>query len=148
MRKELNDSCDVLIIGGGMAAAWAAIAAAKAGASAIMVDKGYVGTSGVTATGGPNHWWVPPDPAKRRAAIEQKFAAGFGLGDPEWMERVIDTTWRTLPNIAPYYSFGSDGNGGRYYSGVRGAEYMRALRAYALAAGVKILDHHLPPSCW
>ncbi len=107
-----------------------------------MVDKGYVGTSGVTATGGPNHWWVPPDPAKRRAAIEQKLAAGFGLGDPEWMERVIDTTWRTLPDLMPYYPFGSDGNGGRYYSGVRGAEYMRALRAYALAAGVQILDHH------
>lgn len=142
MREALNDSCDVLIIGGGMAAAWAAIAAAKTGASSIMVDKGYVGTSGVTATGGPNHWWVPPDPAKRRAAIEQKLAAGFGLGDPEWMERVIDTTWRTLPDLAPYYPFGSDGNGGRYYSGVRGAEYMRALRAYALAAGVQILDHH------
>ncbi|PJG46517.1 succinate dehydrogenase/fumarate reductase flavoprotein subunit [Sphingobium sp. LB126] len=134
--------CDVLIIGGGMAAAWAAIAAAKTGAITIMVDKSYVGTSGVTATGGPNHWWVPPDPGKRREVIERKLAAGLGLGDPEWMERVIDTTWRTLPELAPYYPFGSDGKGGRYYSGVRGAEYMRALRAYALAAGARILDHH------
>jgi hypothetical protein len=25
----------------------------------VLVDKGFVGTSGVTATGGPNHWWVP-----------------------------------------------------------------------------------------
>lgn len=133
---------DVLIIGGGMAAAWAAIAAAKMGASTILVDKGYVGTSGVTATGGPNHWWVPPDPALRREAIEKKQAACFGLGDPAWMERVIDTTWRTLPDLAPYYPFGSDGKGGRYYSGVRGSEYVRALRAYATAAGARILDHH------
>jgi len=133
---------DVLIIGGGMAAAWAAIAAAKAGAATVLVDKGFVGTSGVTATGGPNHWWVPPDPALRREAVENKHAASFGLGDPAWMERVIDTTWRTLPDLAPYYPFGSDGKGGKYYSGVRGSEYMRALRAYATAAGVRILDHH------
>ena len=33
---------DVLIIGGGMAAAWAAIAAAKAGAATVLVDKGFV----------------------------------------------------------------------------------------------------------
>ncbi|CAN5149093.1 FAD-binding protein [soil metagenome] len=133
---------DVLIIGGGMAAAWAAIAAAKAGASTVLVDKGYVGTSGVTATGGPNHWWVPPDHVLRREAIEKKLAAGLGLGDPSWMERVIDTTWRTLPDLAPYYPFGSDGKGSRYYSGVRGSEYMRGLRAYATAAGARILDHH------
>ncbi|MDF0546025.1 FAD-binding protein [Sphingobium sp. H39-3-25] len=142
MSDILTERCDVLVIGGGMAAAWAAIAAAKAGAAVILVDKGYVGTSGVTATGGPNHWWIPPDPARRREAIEQRHAAGLGLGDPAWMERVIDTTWQTLPDLAPYYRFGSDGNGGIYYSGVRGSEYMRALRAYATAAGARILDHH------
>lgn len=142
MRDALTAQADILIVGGGMAAAWAAIAAAKAGAATILVDKGYVGTSGVTATGGPNHWWIPPDPILRREAIEKKYADGHGLGDPAWMERVIDTTWRTLPDLAPYYPFGSDGKGGKYYSGVRGSEYMRALRAYATAAGVRILDHH------
>jgi succinate dehydrogenase/fumarate reductase flavoprotein subunit len=142
MSDAMTARADVLIIGGGMAAAWAAIAAAKAGATTILVDKGYVGTSGVTATGGPNHWWIPPDPILRREAIEKKVAASFGLGDPAWMERILDTTWRTLPDLARYYPFGSDGRGGRYYSGVRGSEYMRALRAYATAAGARILDHH------
>ncbi|CAN5186929.1 FAD-binding protein [soil metagenome] len=137
-----SQAADVLIIGGGMAAAWAAIAAAQAGASVILVDKGFVGTSGVTATGGPNHWWIPPDPAVRRKVIEERHAASLGLGDPEWMERVIDTTWRTLPDLGRYYAFGTDGKGGSFYSGVRGSEYMRALRAYALAAGARILDHH------
>lgn len=135
-------NADVLIIGGGMAAAWAAIAAAEAGAATVLVDKGFVGTSGVTATGGPNHWWVPPDPALRRAAIEARHHASLGLGEPEWMERVIDTTWRTLPGLARFYPFGPDGQGGTFYSGVRGSEYMRALRCYALAAGVTVLDHH------
>lgn len=70
MSDILIERCDVLIIGGGMATAWAAIAAAKAGAHTILVDKGYVGTSGVTATAGPNHTWIPPDPVRRREAIE------------------------------------------------------------------------------
>jgi succinate dehydrogenase/fumarate reductase flavoprotein subunit len=87
----MTTQTDMLILGGGKAAAWAAIAAAKAGASTTLVDKGYVGTSGVTATGGPNHWWIPPDPILRREAIE-KHAASFGLGDPAWMDRILDTT--------------------------------------------------------
>ena len=46
-REEM--AADVLVIGGGPAATWAAVAAATAGASVILVDKGYVGTSGATA---------------------------------------------------------------------------------------------------
>lgn len=133
---------DVLVIGGGMAAAWAAISAAEAGATVVVVDKGAMGTSGVTAQGGPGHWWVPPDPARREAAIAAQTAKAQGLADPHWMERVLDLTWRHLPDIAPYYPFGSDGQGGRYVHGVRGPEYMRALRALAQARGVHVLDHH------
>jgi succinate dehydrogenase/fumarate reductase flavoprotein subunit len=40
-------------VGGGNAGAWAASAAAEAGAKVILVDKGYCGTSGVTAAAGP-----------------------------------------------------------------------------------------------
>jgi succinate dehydrogenase/fumarate reductase flavoprotein subunit len=133
---------DVLIIGGGMAAAWAAVSAARQGADVILVDKGFVGTSGVTATGGPNHWWVAPDAGRREAAIEERYARSYGLADREWMARIIDTTWRTLPELAAYYPFDTDGRGGTYYSGLRGPEYLRALRRYARATGVRILDHH------
>jgi succinate dehydrogenase/fumarate reductase flavoprotein subunit len=131
---------DVLVIGGGMAAAWAAIAAAEAGAHVTVVDKGAMGTSGVTATGGPGHWWVGP--AERRNAIARQTAKAAGLGEPAWMERILDLTWRHLPTIAPFYPFGSDGRGGRFINGVRGPEYMRALRAFATARGVEIRDHH------
>ncbi|EIZ79489.1 fumarate reductase/succinate dehydrogenase flavoprotein domain-containing protein [Novosphingobium sp. Rr 2-17] len=129
----LDAHADVLIIGGGMAATWSAVGAAKAGASVIVVDKGFVGTSGVTATGGPNHWWIAPDAALRRKVIEDRHAAGYGLSDPEWMERVIDTTWRTLPDLGEHYAFGTDGKGGTFHSGVRGSKYMRALRAYVFS---------------
>ena len=133
---------DVLIIGGGMAAAWAAISAARDGAEVVLVDKGFVGSSGVTATAGPGHWWVPPDPALRAAAIDKRHQGAFGLAERAWAERVIDTTWRSLPQLAAYYPFSRDGKGETYYAGVRGPEYMRALRHYALDLGVRVLDHH------
>jgi len=132
---------DVLVIGGGMAAGWAAIAAARAGAAVVLVDKGFMGTSGVTATGGPNHWWVPPAPGRREAAVEERHARSFGLAERDWMMRIIETTWRTLPELAPYYPFAPDGSGGTYYSGLRGPEYMRGLRRFAGDLGVRILDH-------
>jgi succinate dehydrogenase/fumarate reductase flavoprotein subunit len=139
---DLAIETDVLVIGGGMAAAWAAIGAARAGAGVVLVDKGFVGTSGVTATGGPNHWWVPPDPAKRAAAVERRHATSFGLAERSWMHAILEATWRNLPRLEGYYPFAADGSGRPYYSGVRGPEYMRALRRYAEDLGVRILDHH------
>ncbi|WP_455825730.1 FAD-dependent oxidoreductase [Pseudomonas graminis] len=75
-------SCDVLIVGGGLAGTWAAVAAAREGARVILVDKGYCGTSGVTATAGPGHWWVAPE--AREAAIDKRLAIAYGLADASW----------------------------------------------------------------
>lgn len=139
--EDIRYDADVLVIGGGMAGAWAATAAARAGASVILVEKGYCGTSGVTATAGPGHWWVPPDsPSARPAAIEARATSGFGLCDPAWMERVIAFTWETLPTLARYYDFPKDEDGIVQYRGLRGPEYMRALRQQITDLGVAILD--------
>jgi len=133
---------DVLILGGGMAGAWAAVAAARAGAAVVLVDKGYCGTSGVTATAGPGHWWVPPDPPDARpAAIAARNLGAAGLGDPHWMAAVIDLTWRVLPTLASHYDFPRNEAGAVQYRGLRGPEYMRALRRLAIGLGVQILDH-------
>jgi len=132
----------VLVIGGGMAGAWGAIAAARAGASVILVDKGYCGTSGVTATAGPGHWWVPPDPPEARpAAIAARNLGAAGLGDPHWMAAVIDLTWRVLPTLASHYDFPRNEAGAVQYRGLRGPEYLRALRRLAIELGVRVLDH-------
>lgn len=140
--EPLALATDVLIVGGGMAGAWAAVAAAQAGASVILVDKGYCGTSGVTATAGPGHWWVPPDPAQaRETAVGNRIVAGLGLGDAEWMHRILDQTWRLLPTLAPAYAFGIDDEGRVNYRAVRGPEYMRTMRQRVLQLGVTILDH-------
>jgi succinate dehydrogenase/fumarate reductase flavoprotein subunit len=136
----LNLETDVLIIGGGMAAGWAAIGAARSGADVVLVDKGYVGTSGVTATGGPGHWWVPPDPELRRQAVANRMAIAYGLAEPDWMHRILETTWENLPSLTGCYDFQKTDDGKVHYNGLRGPEYMRALRRKALDAGVRIFD--------
>ncbi|GLY90341.1 FAD-dependent oxidoreductase [Actinoallomurus iriomotensis] len=59
----------MLVLGGGPAGAWAAIAAAGAGADVVLADKGYCGTSGATASGGNNLWYLPEDPDVRAVAM-------------------------------------------------------------------------------
>ncbi len=138
--EPLRIEADVLVAGGGMAACWAGISAARAGAKVVLVDKGYVGTSGVTATGGPGHWWVSPEGDARKQAIDKRLLTGYGLADPTWMERIIETTWRVLPTLASYYQFSVNDKGETVYNALRGPEYLRALRNAAVDAGVTILD--------
>jgi succinate dehydrogenase/fumarate reductase flavoprotein subunit len=53
--KENEVSCDVLILGGGIAGCWAAIGAARKGARVVMVEKGVTRTSGAGGSG-VDHW--------------------------------------------------------------------------------------------
>ena len=48
-------SCDVLVLGGGLAGCYAAIAAARRGQSVILVEKGATARSGSAGTGF-DHW--------------------------------------------------------------------------------------------
>lgn len=137
----LELASDVLVIGGGLAGCWAASAARRAGASVILADKGHCGTSGVTATAGPGHWWIPPDPPElREAAIRKRFETGFGINDPDWMARTLALTWESLPTLAPFYDFSRDEKGEVQYRPLRGPEYMRALRGLIDSLGVAVLD--------
>lgn len=129
---------DVLIIGGGLAGTWAAVAAAREGATVVLADKGYCGTSGVTATAGPGHWWVPPE--QRAAAIDKRTLSAEALGDPQWMARILDTTWQSLPQLDRLYHFPTDDLGRKQYRALRGPEYMRAMRQLTLEHGVTLLD--------
>jgi succinate dehydrogenase/fumarate reductase flavoprotein subunit len=133
-------SADVLVIGGGLAGAWAALSAAEQGAGVVLVDKGYCGTSGVTATAGVGHWWMP-EPA-RPAEVERRTTAGGGLTDPWWMYRTMDLVWSRLPELDRWVHWPQrDGQPYRRAS-IRGPEYMRLMRARVRRAGVRILDHH------
>lgn len=135
----MRHATDVLVIGGGMAGAWAAIGACRAGAAVTLVEKGWCGTSGVTATAGPGHWWVPPE--ARAEAIARRRARAGGLDDPDWMERIIATTWENLPTLADVHDFPRDEDGQPRYRAMRGPEYMRALRRRLEMLGVTLIDH-------
>jgi succinate dehydrogenase/fumarate reductase flavoprotein subunit len=106
----------------------------------VLVDKGYCGTSGVTATGGVGHWYV--EPTDRPEEIKARSTAGGELTDPEWMRRTMEVAWRRLPELDRFYAWPIRNGRPNRRSSVRGPEYMRLMRGRVRRAGVTILDHH------
>ncbi|RCJ27363.1 hypothetical protein A6S26_13130 [Nostoc sp. ATCC 43529] len=100
--SQLNLEADVLVIGGGPSATWAAWNAAAQGAKVILVDKGYCGTSGATAPSGTGVWYVPPDPQQREEAMASREALGGFLSERSWMERVLDQTYTNLNKLSDW----------------------------------------------
>ncbi|WP_113703865.1 FAD-dependent oxidoreductase [Nonomuraea lactucae] len=140
---ELDLTADVLVAGGGPAGAWAAVKAAQAGADVVLVDKGYLGTSGATAAAGTGVWYVQPDPAAREQAMASREALGGHLADRDWMARVLDQTYTNMNELAlvSRYPFPVGEDGAQIRRGLQGPEYMRRMRVRARRAGVRVLDH-------
>jgi succinate dehydrogenase/fumarate reductase flavoprotein subunit len=137
----LDLDTDVLVIGGGPAGTWAAWAAAKRGADVILVDKGYCGSSGATAPSGTGVWMVPPVKDDREKAKAQREALGGYLSDHDWMDRVLDRTWRNMDLVESWgYPFPRE-DGAALRRGLQGPEYMKLMRKVVNRAGVEILDH-------
>lgn len=135
-------STDVLVIGGGPAAAWAAIAAVETGSRVTLVDKGYCGTSGATASGGNNLWLIPPG-ARREESVREREAIAGGLTDADWMLRVLSSSWERIEQLAQWgYPFPVGDDGRQMRSSLQGPEYMRRMRRKVHRSGVNILDHH------
>jgi succinate dehydrogenase/fumarate reductase flavoprotein subunit len=136
-------TADVLVVGGGPAATWAALKAAESGASVVLADKGYCGTSGATASVGTGVWYVPPEPEAREAAMAGREALGGYLADRRWMARVLDETYERVNELAEAgrYPFPTGPDGTSLRNGLQGPEYMRRQRIRVKRAGVTILDH-------
>ena len=133
---------DVLVVGGGPAGCWAAIAAVEGGASVILAEKGRVGTSGATAAANTAVIDVPPTGVSRSAVIERRLARGLGLARADWIERMVDETHVQLGRLAGWgYSFARDDRGVVYRGAFRGPDYMQILRRRLLKLGVRLLDH-------
>ena len=133
---------DVLVIGGGPAGAWAAIAAAARGASVTLVDKGFCGTSGATAPAGTGVWHVPRDSAAREKAKSSRFQLGGELAEHAWMDRVLEQTWLNVDTLTEWgYPFPLDSEGRLQRTSLQGPEYMRLMRKKAKEAGARLLDH-------
>lgn len=135
-------TADVLVLGGGPAGAWAAIAAAQRGASVVLADKGRVGTSGATAAANTAIIDVAPGSVARRQVIERRLGRGLGLAQVEWIERMVDEAHAQLGQLAEWgYSFARDHRGAIYRGSLRGPDYMQLLRRRLRKAGVRLLDH-------
>ncbi|MFF4985781.1 FAD-binding protein [Streptosporangium saharense] len=134
---------DVFVVGGGPAAAWAAVKAAEAGATTVVADKGYLGTSGATASAGTGVWYVEPDRTAREAAMASREGLGGYLAERDWMARVLDQTYENMNELASVarYPFPVGGDGRQIRRGLQGPEYMRRMRLRTRRAGVRILDH-------
>lgn len=134
----------MLVLGGGPAGIWAAISAAAAGARVVLVDKGRCGSSGPTAYGTTSLWNIPPGRA-RDEAVQRGYAQGGGLGDPEWMYRVLEETHLRVEQLVRWgYRLpgAADEGAPRPRVCLDGASYLRRLRRRAHEAGVQVLDHH------
>lgn len=142
LAEGLRLDTDILVIGGGPAGAWAALAAAEEGYRVILVDKGYFGTSGATAPSNTGTWCVPPGEG-RRAAVDKRWRKTGGLADQRWMLRCVDTSFNRLLALAEWgYPFPRLADGSLYLANLRGPDYMRFMRRRVLRAGVTVLDHH------
>ncbi|MCA0027916.1 FAD-binding protein [Mesorhizobium sp. B263B1A] len=139
---RLQLQTDVLVLGGGPSAAWAAVAAAESGAQVVLADKGYLGTSGATAPSNTGTWCVPPGD-NRHAVVERRWQRTGELADQRWMLRCVDTAYRNLLRLSEWgYPFPSEDDGRLYIANLRGPDYMRFMRRRVLLAGVTVLDHH------
>ena len=133
---------DVLVIGGGPAGTWAAIKAREAGADVLLVDKGYCGTSGATAAAGTGVWFVPPLAEAREQAMASREGMNGWLSDRRWMRRVLDETYRRVPELdVVSYPFPVDDAGEPERGGLQGPDYMKRQRRRVIATGARILDH-------
>lgn len=139
---NLDLETDVLVIGGGPAGCWAALNAVAEGARVVLVDKGYCGSSGATASAGTQIWYVPPVAEEREEAMASREAMGGYLSDRDWMVPVLEKTYENVNRLADWgYPFPQDEAGNQQRISLQGPEYMRLMRRKAKNAGVRILDH-------
>ncbi|HHJ1299252.1 MULTISPECIES: FAD-binding protein [Pseudomonas] len=131
----------VLVLGGGPAGVWAALEAARAGASVALADKGYCGVSGAAAASNNNIWYVP-DSTQYPLYFEEGYLAGGSLSEQSWVEAVLETAVRQLHFMSERgYRFPVTESGARNYGTLRGPDYMRFMRSQLRKSKVRILDH-------
>ena len=89
---------DVLVIGGGLAGCWAAIAATRQGSRALVVDKGFVGGSGCSVFAGGVVLYLTPDdnPAD---FVREHCRESELLLDPAWVEWLVQANYERIAEL-------------------------------------------------
>ena len=144
MEKRME--CDVLVIGGGIAACFAAIKAAEAGASVIMADKGYVGRSGQSPYA-DSFLVFDPSTQDLDAAMEEINRHSEYLNNRFWTQTCLENSVARYQDLLAWgcqFTSEPDTSPGAPLSAVqfdktKGA-YGGTLRKQCIKSGVKILD--------
>jgi succinate dehydrogenase/fumarate reductase flavoprotein subunit len=149
MRKENRVTADVLVIGGGMAALFAAIKAKDAGADVVLVDKGYAGRSGQSpyADG-----FLSFDPAVHNLeeAIDHASLMGEYVNNREFTQLALEGCEEAFTDMAAWgveYYKNEDGTPRKLGPPIKADAYnlvgLKApdtVRKYARKIGVQIID--------
>ncbi len=141
---DIDIETDVLVIGGGPAGIWSALAAVDEGCRVAIVEKGYVGTSGPFGVGANTgiYYIMPNDREQRYAMVEARQPIAYGLSDPAWGYRVFDQSYANLDAMAKWgFEWPRNSAGKEDRGSLRGPTIMAFLRQVALRKGVIILDH-------
>ena len=144
--------CDVLVIGGGIAACFAAVKAREAGASVIMVDKGYVGRSGQSPYADGFLIFNPEWGHNLEASMAEINRHSEYLNDQYWTRRCLLDSWDRYQDLLDWgctFKKNPDGSlavrqegklpAGAQFDKSAGA-YGQVLRKKALSVGVEIVD--------
>ena len=152
---------DVLVIGGGLAGCWAAIAATRQGSRALVVDKGFIGGSGCSVFAGGVVLYLTPDddPAD---FVREHCRESELLLDPGWVEWLVHANYERIAELdgwgAPFdrHDDASDGPAGSLHRrliyvgsretvwrlGLDSVELMKLMRKQVLRTKqAKLLDH-------
>lgn len=144
--------CDVLVIGGGIAACFAAVKAQEAGASVIMVDKGYVGRSGQSPYADGFLIFNPKWGHNLEASMAEINRHSEYLNDQYWTRRCLLDSWDRYQDLLDWgCTFKENPDGslavrqegklpvGAQFDKSAGA-YGQVLRKKALSVGVETVD--------
>ena len=102
---------DVLVVGGGLAGCTAAIKAREAGASVILVDKGYVGKSGQTPFAGSYCVFNPEWGDDLDAWMQQIGSVGEYVNNRTWTEICLKESFERYSELLSWgVKFGPEGD--------------------------------------
>jgi len=151
MAEERMIETDVLVIGGGIAGAFAAIRAREKGLNVTLVDKSYMGKSGSTAGAGMGFMVFNADSecdldlAMKRTAERSEY-----INHREWTEIRLKESWAVYESLVSWgvefpvenekYGTLIKGPGGILTARIKRRGVAPPLRQQALKVGVTIMD--------
>ncbi|MBI4186591.1 MAG: FAD-binding protein [Chloroflexi bacterium] len=156
MAVEAMES-EILILGGGLAGAFAAIKAREAGAGKVtLVSKGKIGKDSEAAQAAGMYAMATPDDdwneLYRRAALTDDY--GAGLFDPEWLDVDLEESYQRAIDMEKYgveWEKTSDGkferklmrSGFGMAAMFHGPQLMEAMARKVIKSGVKVVGYSM-----